>query len=50
MYNCFGDVMRLRNVKGASDIISKSKYIISDCFNYAGKFNVLFGNDNCTLV
>jgi len=38
--------MRLRNVKGASDIIKKSDYIIIDYLEHKGKFNSLFGNDN----
>lgn len=38
--------MRLRNIKGAQDIIKQSSYLISEPFNYKGKFNELFGNDN----
>lgn len=37
--------MRLRNVKGASEKIDKSKYIISDYKKYCGKYKELFGND-----
>lgn len=39
-------MMRLRNVKGAFDIISKSSYIVNDYNNYKGHFCDLFGNDN----
>lgn len=38
--------MRLRNVKGASDIIKKSSYIIDNYLDYKGNFKSLFGNDN----
>ncbi len=38
--------MRLRNVRGANDIIEKSKYIINDYDNYKGKFYSLFDNNN----
>jgi tRNA (guanine-N7-)-methyltransferase len=38
--------MRLRNIKGAQDIISKSKYLIIDSSNYKGNFNKLFNNNN----
>ena len=38
--------MRLRNVKGAKDIINNSKYVILDYDKYKGKFNELFNNDN----
>lgn len=38
--------MRLRNVKGAKDLICKSSYIIEDCEKYKGNFSSLFGNDN----
>lgn len=41
-----GDEMRLRNVKGAKDIIDSSDYIIKDYLSYKGKFNRLFDNDN----
>lgn len=37
--------MRLRNVKGASERIDKSKYIISDYKKYCGRYKELFGND-----
>ena len=38
--------MRLRNVKGAKDIIDKSSYIISNYEYYKGKYNTLFNNNN----
>lgn len=38
--------MRLRNVRGASDIIDNSSYILKDYKNYKGKFNKLFNNQN----
>ena len=38
--------MRLRNVKGAKEIINNSKYIILDYEKYKGKFNEIFDNDN----
>ena len=38
--------MRLRNVRGAHDIILKSRYIINDYMNYKGNFKSLFGNSN----
>ena len=38
--------MRLRNVKGAFDIIESSKYVIKEYENYKGKFCSIFGNNN----
>ncbi len=38
--------MRLRNVKGASDIIDASTYIIKNYKDYKGKYNTLFNNNN----
>lgn len=38
--------MRLKNVKGAKEIIESSNYIIKDPFNYRGKYNELFKNNN----
>ncbi len=46
MYNYVGDIMRLRNVKGASLTILNSSYIISDYCSYKGNFKSLFCNDN----
>ena len=38
--------MRLKNVKGANDIIIKGKYYIDNPEQYKGKWNKLFKNDN----
>ena len=38
--------MRLRNVKGASDKIAASKYIIKEYEEYCGNYSELFNNDN----
>jgi len=38
--------MRLRNIKGAHDIIAKSKYLVLEPSNYKGKFKKLFDNNN----
>ena len=38
--------MRLRNVKGASEKIISSKYIVLEPNNYRGQYSKLFGNDN----
>ena len=38
--------MRLRNVKGASEVINNSPFIIKDYKNYKGKYNALFDNNN----
>lgn len=38
--------MRLRNVKGAADIINESPYIIDNYMDYKGNFKTLFNNDN----
>ena len=38
--------MRLRNIKGAQDIISKSPYLLTDYENYKGKFKDVFNNTN----
>lgn len=46
MYNCVGGVMRLRNVKYAKEIISKSNYNVVNYLDYKGDFKKLFGNDN----
>ena len=47
-YNLFteGDCMRLRKVKGASEEIDNSLYVIKDYCNYKGKFNTIFSNNN----
>ena len=38
--------MRLRNVKGAKDVINASDYIINNYMDYKGNFKSIFGNDN----
>ena len=38
--------MRLRNVKNAKDIINNSKYIVLNPYDYKGKWNSLFKNNN----
>ena len=38
--------MRLRNIKGAQDIIAKSKYLVQDPSQYKGNFSKLFNNTN----
>lgn len=45
-YNDNGGFMRLRNVKGASDKIETSPYIIKNYTMYRGKYKTLFNNDN----
>lgn len=38
--------MRLRKVKGATEIVQNSKYVIKDPTGYKGKYRELFGNDH----
>ena len=38
--------MRLKNVRGAKEIIANSKYVIKQPLEYIGKFQTLFENDN----
>ena len=38
--------MRLKHIKNASEIISKSKYLINNPVEYKGKWNKLFNNNN----
>lgn len=38
--------MRLKNVKGANEIIVKGKYFIGDPYSYKGKWEQVFGNNN----
>ena len=38
--------MRLRKIKGATDEVNASKYIISNPKDYKGKYKELFNNDN----
>ena len=37
--------MRLRNVKGAKEVIENSEYVIKNKEEYRGKYNKLFGNN-----
>ena len=38
--------MRLKNVKGANDIIIKGKYYVDNPYQYKGEWNRLFNNNN----
>ncbi len=38
--------MRLRNVKGATNIIEQSNYVIKDYREYKGKYKTIFNNNN----
>lgn len=38
--------MRLKNVRGAKEVIEGSEYIIKNPSDYQGKFNTLFNNSN----
>lgn len=38
--------MRLRNIKGAQDIINKSSYLVKEPNKYKGKYKELFSNSN----
>ena len=38
--------MRLKNVRGANEIIIKGKYYVDDPFMYKGKWNKFFQNEN----
>lgn len=38
--------MRIRNVKNKEEIISNSKFVVKNYFEYIGRWNELFGNDN----
>ena len=38
--------MRLKNVRGAKEIIENSKYVIKNPLEYKGKFQTLFENNN----
>ena len=45
-YNFIGDIMRLKNVKGANEIIIKGTYYVDNPQNYKGKWNKYFNNAN----
>ena len=38
--------MRLRNVKNKQEIMDSSNYLITNPFDYIGKWNTVFGNCN----
>ncbi|MDO5569243.1 MAG: tRNA (guanosine(46)-N7)-methyltransferase TrmB [bacterium] len=42
--------MRLRNIKGASDIVNSSTYVIKNPSIYKGKWKSVFNNDNLIYV
>ena len=42
--------MRLRNVKNKDEIMDNSLYLIKNYFDYKGKWNKLFGNDNPIFI
>lgn len=44
LYNNFGDIMRLRNVKNKQEIMDSSSYLVLNPKDYFGKWNELFGN------
>ena len=41
--------MRLKNVKGANEIIINGKYYLANPYDYKGKWNEVFDNDNKEL-
>ena len=41
--------MRLKNVKGANEIIINGKYYLANAYDYKGKWNEVFDNDNKEL-
>lgn len=41
-----GEVMRLKNVKGAKEIIDASPYIIKNPWEFKGRYDEIFGNGN----
>ena len=45
-YNFIGDIMRLKNVKGANEIIIKGTYYVDNPQNYKGNWNKYFNNAN----
>lgn len=45
-YNVFGDKMRLKNVKGASQRIASSKIIVQNPSEFKGKYKELFDNNH----
>ena len=45
-YNLVGDIMRLRNVKNAREIVDNSSFVVHEPKEFKGKYNEVFGNDN----
>lgn len=45
-YNKSGDNMRLRNVKGATDILNNHNIVVMNPKDYKGKWQTMFDNDN----
>ena len=45
-YNVFGEIMRLRNVRGANERIEASQYMILDYKKMKGNYKRLFNNNN----
>ncbi len=45
-YNVFGEIMRLRNVRGANERIEASQYMILDYKKMKGNYKQLFNNNN----
>lgn len=45
-----GDVMRLKNVKGAREIVINGKYYIDNPSDYRGKWREVFQNDNVIKI
>lgn len=44
LYNIFGDIMRLRNVKNKQEIMDSSSYLVLNPKDYFGNWHELFGN------
>ena len=44
------DIMRLRNLKDKDVLLDNCHYLITDPFNYKGKWNSLFGNDQAICL
>ena len=49
-YNKVGDFMRLRNVKGAKEMIEKSNYIVLEPSKYKNKFTYLHHYNNIIII
>lgn len=41
-----GGFMRIRNVKNKEEIMNNSSYLVKNYFDYKGKWNILFNNNN----